>query len=755
MSQTIITSAFEQYKAQQEAITAPVELDEFVLANVPSQDASLPIDRNEGLPPQAQIVLVRDVSQAGYVNSNAVVYSLLMDTAIGDFDFNWIGLRNKASGVIAAISHIPTVYKLKTVLGVQNGNSVTRSIMMSYSDAMSLTNIDVDASTWQIDFTARLFGMDEAERLTNIDVFGQAAFLSDGFKVEKSGSHYIAKAGRGYVGGLRCQLDNDLTLSNITNSTGIYLDTSWQGQLTSQWQTVFEIKASNTVLIDYVDGDGYQHYVTKIANVDGAGNVTDGRYVEGFAEYYQQAAVDGLLDKKVDKASITDSVASTSSILVASAKGLKTVYDKAVAAYNLADSKWTHRAATTNQTGTSQLSDSVTSTSSVLSATAKAVKAAYDLAASKMTQATGDVRYLGKTAKAADSDKLDGLHATDFAPCSVLEAIYPSHTGEWVTIGEFSEKVVRFNINGGPHVSVEGLVSSSYSGNTPVITILQFNRGAINGSYPFLKAMRVVDIGSSVKLQVKGSVGASTYGWTVALFGSYKPTASMYVDPSTYSGGNEVDLFSLGNGGLQAPYIYEAGQRVYSPNHSPVEDIWLQVAAKICPVGVPMPWPTDVAPAGFAIFKGQAFDKVANPETAKAYPSGILPDMRGLSIVGKGDGELILAYEEGQVKEHGHAGSSIGSTDLGSKTAASAGSHAHTVNGQNRFLGDANKDAVFDAYSTRGSNNDANWYGMPNAGAHTHSVSIGSHAHSVAIALFGATKNTIDNRKFNWIVRLA
>lgn len=285
MSQSIITLAFETYKAQQEAIAAPIELNEFVLAFVPNQDPTQPIDRNEELPPQHQIVHVANVTQGGFVNPNAVVYSLIMDTRIGDFEFNWVGLRNKQSGVLASILHIPTISKFKSVPGVQNGNSVTRSILMSYQDAKNATGITVDASTLQIDFTARLFGMDEAERLVNLDVFGQAAFLADGFKVKKSGSTYLASIGRGYVGGLRCHLDNEVAISGGSNSSAIYLDASWQGLLTSQWQTVFEMKVSKSALSDYVDADGYQHYVTKIADINSAGNVVDTRHVEGFSEH--------------------------------------------------------------------------------------------------------------------------------------------------------------------------------------------------------------------------------------------------------------------------------------------------------------------------------------------------------------------------------------------------------------------------------------------------------------------------------------
>ena len=56
------------------------------------------------------------------------------------------------------------------------------------------------------------------------------------------------------------------------------------------------------------------------------------------------------------------------------------------------------------------ISTSVSSTSATTYASSSAVKSAFDLANGKMTQATADGRYLGKTAKAADSDKCDGLH---------------------------------------------------------------------------------------------------------------------------------------------------------------------------------------------------------------------------------------------------------------------------------------------------------------------------------------------------------
>ncbi|EPM83759.1 prophage PSPPH06 tail fiber protein, partial [Pseudomonas syringae pv. actinidiae ICMP 19068] len=68
-----------------------------------------------------------------------------------------------------------------------------------------LTGIKIDASTWQHDFTVRLKGIDERERLSNRDVFGRACFFDSGLKLEKVGSTYQLKAGVAYVEGIRLE----------------------------------------------------------------------------------------------------------------------------------------------------------------------------------------------------------------------------------------------------------------------------------------------------------------------------------------------------------------------------------------------------------------------------------------------------------------------------------------------------------------------------------------------------------------------
>ncbi|HCP8716487.1 TPA: prophage tail fiber N-terminal domain-containing protein, partial [Escherichia coli] len=83
------------------------------------------------------------------------------------------------------------------------------------------------------------------------------------------------------------------------------------------------------------------------------------------------------------------------------------------------------------------------------------------------------------------------------------------------------------------------------------------------------------------------------------------------------------------------------------------------------PVGAPIPWPSDTVPSGYALMQGQAFDKSAYPKLAAAYPSGVIPDMRGWTIKGKpASGRAVLSQEQDGIKSHTHS-ASASSTDLG------------------------------------------------------------------------------------------
>ncbi len=216
------------------------------------------------------------------------------------------------------------------------------------------------------------------------------------------------------------------------------------------------------------------------------------------------------------------------------------------------------------------------------------------------------------------------------------------------------------------------------------------------------------------------------------------------------------------------------------------------------PPGVPLPWPSDTVPSGYALMQGQTFDKSAYPKLAVAYPSGVIPDMRGWTIKGKpASGRAVLSQEQDGIKSHTHS-ASASSTDLGTKTtssfdygtkstnntgahthnvsgtANSAGAHTHTVPLRRPNSGGMNFDWLDGAssgtvvgngtvpssgahtHSVSGTATSAGAHAHTvGIGAHTHSVAIGSHGHTITVNAAGNAENTVKNIAFNYIVRLA
>ncbi|EIG3117014.1 tail fiber protein, partial [Escherichia coli] len=160
------------------------------------------------------------------------------------------------------------------------------------------------------------------------------------------------------------------------------------------------------------------------------------------------------------------------------------------------------------------------------------------------------------------------------------------------------------------------------------------------------------------------------------------------------------------------------------------------------PVGAPIPWPSDTVPSGYALMQGQTFDKSAYPKLAAAYPSGVIPDMRGWTIKGKpGSGRAVLSQEQDGIKSHTHS-ASASSTDLGTKTTSSfdygtkttssfdygtkttnsAGNHSHNIPVGHTGAGNG-VSAGFNAALGTGTTS--------SAGGHAHNVYIGAHNHTI------------------------
>ncbi|WP_323896350.1 phage tail-collar fiber domain-containing protein [Aeromonas veronii] len=279
MSQ-VITNAFEKYWQGCLLNEQVVVLDEFILADIPNLDITSPIDPNTGLPPESQIVHRQNVDQRGRINNNAVAYTIVMDTTVGDFSFNAMYLRNKTNGVIGMIVYKGRETKLKTDQTTgQTGNSLVKSMLMGYDQAAEATLTNVDAGTWQIDYAARLRGMDEDVRQLQADLYGHHSFVGDGFKVVEKDGAYLVSQGVAIIGGLRVELKAPEVIHPGTKPIGVWVDVHRAGSLLSEHQNLFTIITSVADLADHVDDNGYQHYVAKLCEIDVSGGVIDIRVV--------------------------------------------------------------------------------------------------------------------------------------------------------------------------------------------------------------------------------------------------------------------------------------------------------------------------------------------------------------------------------------------------------------------------------------------------------------------------------------------
>ncbi|MBZ4156505.1 phage tail protein [Escherichia fergusonii] len=422
---------------------------------------------------------------------------------------------------------------------------------------------------------------------------------------------------------------------------------------------------------------------------------------------------------------------SESETLAATPKAVK-------AAYDLANGKYTAQDASTGRKGLVQLSSAINSESETLAATPKAVKTAYDLANGKYTaqDATTARKGLVQLSSATNSNS-ETLAAT---PKAV--------------------KAANDNANG--RVPSGRKVNGKPLNNDVNVT----SQDIFNG--------QSIEIGANQNLDNYKTPGLYHQPLNAN-------TSAVLKYPENLSG----TLVVLKNAGItQIYYVYNTSRSYIRSQYS--TGGWTPWTPQDSfPVGAAIPWPSDSVPTGYAIMQGQTFDKAAYPLLAGAYPSGVIPDMRGWTIKGKpASGRAVLSQEQDGIKSHTHS-ASASSTDLGTKTTSSfdygtktvstfnhgtkttntTGNHTHTIYRGNARTNSETGYTGFDNPSFNGTSSAAgNHAHTVDIGQHNHTVGIGAHAHTVALGAHGHTitvnatgnaENTVKNIAFNYIVRLA
>ncbi|EAO4394375.1 phage tail protein [Salmonella enterica] len=400
-----------------------------------------------------------------------------------------------------------------------------------------------------------------------------------------------------------------------------------------------------------------------------------------------------------------------------------------------------HPDATLTDKGFTKLYSGVTSIDETMAATPKAVKIAMDNASAR----------LAKERNLADLTNIplarQSLQLGNSATLNV------GTTANTVAAGDDSR--------------ITGAMQKDQNGaDIPNKSLFVQNIGALPANGTAVAANRLVSRGALPALT--GTTRGSDSGLIMGeVYNNGYPTQYGNILRLTGTGDGEILIGWSGTNGAPAPAYIRSHRDTADAEWSEWAMLYttLNPPPDSHPVGAAIAWPSDATPAGYALMQGQPFDKNVYPLLAIAYPSGVIPDMRGWTIKGKpASGRAVLSQEMDGNKSHSHGARAL-DTDLGTKGTSSfdygnkpsdtTGGHNHSaggiyggdsIGGKSRVQHDGNNQLT----SWNGDHAHTTWIGP-----HDHTVYIGPHGHAVTVDADGNAETTVKNIAFNYIVRLA
>ncbi|EDH8282313.1 tail fiber protein [Salmonella enterica subsp. enterica serovar Livingstone] len=363
----------------------------------------------------------------------------------------------------------------------------------------------------------------------------------------------------------------------------------------------------------------------------------------------------------------------------------------------------------------------------------------------------------GRRATDLNSDMWDAVQEE---VCTVIEAAgIPLSKGEHTQLHAAIDRLIAEQVK-------TRLEKNQNGADIPDKSLFVRNIGALPANGTAVAANRLASRGALPALT--GTTRGSDNGLIMGeVYNNGYPTQYGNILRLTGTGDGEILIGWSGVNGAPAPaYI-----RSHRDNADAEWSEWAMLYTTLNPppdshpVGAPIAWPSDATPAGYALMQGQTFDKNVYPLLAIAYPSGVIPDLRGWTIKGKpASGRAVLSQEMDGNKAHGHTAraqdtdlgtKSTSSFDYGTKSTNTTGNHTHQFGSYvNSYWGDSNHTSFLAGNGawTQAAGDHAHTVYI---GGHEHTMYIGPHGHVVIVDADGNAETTVKNIAFNYIVRLA
>ncbi|EDH2660839.1 tail fiber protein [Salmonella enterica] len=363
----------------------------------------------------------------------------------------------------------------------------------------------------------------------------------------------------------------------------------------------------------------------------------------------------------------------------------------------------------------------------------------------------------GRRATDLNSDMWDAVQEE---VCTVIEAAgIPLSKGEHTQLHAAIDRLITEQVK-------TRLEKNQNGADIPDKSLFVRNIGALPANGTAVAANRLASRGALPALT--GTTRGSDSGLIMGeVYNNGYPTQYGNILRLTGTGDGEILIGWSGTNGAPAPAYIRSHRDTADAEWSEWAMLYttLNPPPDSHPVGAAIAWPSDATPAGYALMQGQSFDKSAYPLLAIAYPSGVIPDMRGWTIKGKPiSGRAVLSQEMDGNKSHSHTAraqdtdlgtKSTSSFDYGTKSTNTTGNHTHQFGGYiNSYWGDSNHTSFQPGGGawTQAAGDHAHTVYI---GGHEHTMYIGPHGHVVIVDADGNAETTVRNIAFNYIVRLA